>query len=122
MLFGQVKVPGHVGKPIKIWKDVVLSDIHHLSISHPYQFAQNKSAWRARTCSTRTWPWLASVVILLIIMHCSMQHADCNSKGCCLCYASAQQVLHVTTAQPVLAASSDTVHVFSFVMWIDNKK
>ena len=27
--------PGHVSKPRKIWNDVVLSDIHHLSISHP---------------------------------------------------------------------------------------
>ena len=34
--------------------DVVLSDIHYLSISRPYQVAQNKSAWRAQTCSTRT--------------------------------------------------------------------
>ena len=33
--------------------DVVLSDIH-LSISRPYQVAQNKSAWLAQTCSTRT--------------------------------------------------------------------
>ena len=34
--------------------DVVLSDIPHLSISCPSQVAQNKSAWRAQTCSTRT--------------------------------------------------------------------
>ena len=54
LLFGQVKGPGHVGKPRKIWNDVVLSDIHHLSISRPYQVAQSKSAWRAQTCSTRT--------------------------------------------------------------------
>ena len=37
-----------------ISNDVVLSDIHHLSISRPYQVAQNKSAWQAQTCSTRT--------------------------------------------------------------------
>ena len=54
MLFGQVKGPGHIGKPRKMWNDVVLSDIHHLSISRPYQVAQNKSAWRAQTCPTRT--------------------------------------------------------------------
>ena len=47
MLFGQVKGPGHVGKPVKTWNDVVLSDIHCLSISCPYEVAQNKSAWRA---------------------------------------------------------------------------
>ena len=29
-------------------------EIHHLSISRPYQVAQNKSAWRVQTCSTRT--------------------------------------------------------------------
>ena len=52
-LFGQVTGPGHVGKP-RIWSDVVLSDIHHLSVSRPYQVAHNKSAWRAQTCSTRT--------------------------------------------------------------------
>ena len=49
MLFGQVKGPGHVGKPSKVWNDVVLSGIHHLSISRPYQVAQNKSAWRGQT-------------------------------------------------------------------------
>ena len=54
MLFGQVKGPGHVGKPRKILNDVVLSDIHHLSIPRPYTVAQNKSAWRAQTYSTRT--------------------------------------------------------------------
>ena len=48
------KGPGHVGKPRTIWNDVVLSDIHHLSMSRPYQVAQNKSAWRAQTCFTRT--------------------------------------------------------------------
>ena len=35
MLFGQVKGPGRVGKPRKIWNDVVLSDIHQLSMSRP---------------------------------------------------------------------------------------
>ena len=46
MLLGQVKVSGrtHVGKPRKIWNDVVLSGIHQLSISRPYQVAQKKSA------------------------------------------------------------------------------
>ena len=45
MLFGQVKGPGHVGNPRKIWNDVVLSHSHDLSMSCPYQVAQNKSAW-----------------------------------------------------------------------------
>ena len=35
--------------------------------SCPYQVAQNKSAWRAQTCSTRTWPWLACVFIVIVI-------------------------------------------------------
>ena len=32
--------------------------IQHLTISRLYQVAQNTSAWRSQTCSTRTWPWL----------------------------------------------------------------
>ena len=31
----------------------------------PALVAQNKSAWRAQTCSTRIQPWLARVVLLL---------------------------------------------------------
>ena len=49
MLFGQVKGPGHVSKPAESWNDLILSDTHHLPIARPYQFAQNKSAWRAQT-------------------------------------------------------------------------
>ena len=37
MLFGQVKGPGHVGKPRKIWNDVVLSDIHHRPFPAPVE-------------------------------------------------------------------------------------
>ena len=32
MLFGQVKRSGHIAKPRKIWNNVVLSVVHHLSI------------------------------------------------------------------------------------------
>ena len=39
-----------------------------VSISRPYQVAQNKSAWRAQTCSTRTQPWVESVLIINIIL------------------------------------------------------
>ena len=77
ILFGQVKGQSHVGKPRSIWNNVVLSDIHHLSISRPYQVAQNKSAWRAQTCSTPTESWLASVVITItIIIKC----LECMNK------------------------------------------
>lgn len=44
MLIGLIKGPGHVGQPEKFW-DNVLSDVYHLSISHPYQVAQQKSTW-----------------------------------------------------------------------------
>ena len=53
-MVGQVKGPGHVGKPRDIWNNVVLSEIHRVSIYRPYQVAQNKSAQRAQTCSTCT--------------------------------------------------------------------
>ena len=46
----------------------VLSDSHHMSIPCPYQVAQNKSAWRAQTCSTCTQPWLTRIAILNIII------------------------------------------------------
>ena len=52
--------------------NMVLSDIHRLSISHTYQVAQSKSAWRAQTCSTRTQPWLASVLITIMIDFCNV--------------------------------------------------
>lgn len=32
MMFGQLKGPGHVGKPWKIWNNVVLSDMHRSSL------------------------------------------------------------------------------------------
>ena len=54
VMVGQVKGPGHVGKPRDIWDNMDLSDIHHVCVSHPYPVAQNKSAWRAQTYSTRT--------------------------------------------------------------------
>ena len=41
----------HIDKPRH---DVVLSDILRLSISCPYEVAQDKSAWRAQTYSIRT--------------------------------------------------------------------
>ena len=39
-----------------------------LSVSHPCQVAQNKSAWRVQTCSTHTQPWLAHALIGIIIV------------------------------------------------------
>ena len=54
MLFAQVKGPGHVGKPRKVWSDAVPSDIQQLSISHYCCVAQQKSTWRALACSTCT--------------------------------------------------------------------
>ena len=33
LLFGQVRGPGHLGKPREIWHDLVLSEIDRLSIS-----------------------------------------------------------------------------------------
>ena len=50
------------------WNDVVLSDIHHVSISRPYQVAQNKSAWQGQTCSTHTLGWNALIIIITIIV------------------------------------------------------
>ena len=47
-------IESHVGKPRQFWNDVVLFDIHLLSIPRTYQVAHSKSAWRAQTCSTRT--------------------------------------------------------------------
>ena len=65
---------GHVSK---VWSDVVLSDIHHLSISRPYQVAQNMSAWRAQTCSTHAQPWLARVLIIVLVIY------NCYYQVCC---------------------------------------
>ena len=66
MLLGQVKGPDHVGKPAESWNDLVLCDIYHLFIVCPYQVAQDKSAWQAQTCSTRTQPWLPRISVSII--------------------------------------------------------
>ena len=54
MLFGQVKGNPPVGRPRKIWNDIVLSDFQRLNIQRPYRDAQNKPAWRDRTWATHT--------------------------------------------------------------------
>ena len=37
-----------------VWNDIVLSDFHKLNIRHPFCDAQNKPAWRDKTCATHT--------------------------------------------------------------------
>ena len=54
MLFGQVKGSNPPGRPRKIWNDIVLSDFQQLNIRRPYRDAQDKPAWRDRTCATHT--------------------------------------------------------------------
>ena len=54
MLFGQVKGSNPPGRPRKIWNDIVLSDFQQLNIRCPYRDAQDKPAWRDRTCATHT--------------------------------------------------------------------
>ena len=54
MMFGQVKGTKCRGRPRSIWNDVVLCDLHHLNIRRPFRDAQDKPAWRARTCATHT--------------------------------------------------------------------
>ena len=54
VLCGQVKDRGVVGRPRKIWNDVLLSDTQSLNITRPHSDAQNKSAWKAKTVIART--------------------------------------------------------------------
>ena len=54
VLYGQVKGRGVVGRPRKIWNDVLLSDTHCLNIRRPHSDAQNRSAWKAKTVVART--------------------------------------------------------------------
>ena len=54
VLYGQVKGKGVVGRPRKIWNDVLLSDTQRLNIRRPHTDAQNKSAWKAKTVIART--------------------------------------------------------------------
>ena len=54
VLYGQVKGGGVVGRPQKIWNDVLLSDTQILNITCPHSDAQNKSAWKAKTVIART--------------------------------------------------------------------
>lgn len=54
MLYGQVKGRGVVGRPRKLWNDVLLSDTHSLNIRRPHHDAQNKSAFEAKTVIART--------------------------------------------------------------------
>ena len=54
MLYGQVKGRGAVGRPRKIWNDVLLSDTQSLNITRPHSDAQKKSAWKAKTVIART--------------------------------------------------------------------
>ena len=50
MMFGQVKGPRCVGRPINIWNDIVVSDVRCLNMTHAYRYAQNKPAWQDKTC------------------------------------------------------------------------
>ena len=54
VLHGQVQGRGAVGRPRKIWNDVLLFDTHSLNIRRPYTDAQNRSAWKAKTVIART--------------------------------------------------------------------
>ena len=69
MLFGQVRGPGHAGKPGKLRSDMVLSDMHHLPSFRPYQITQTKSAWQAPTCFTHTHCLDDLVLSLLAALH-----------------------------------------------------
>lgn len=54
VLYGQVKGKGVVGRPRKMWNDLVLADAHSLNSRHPYVDAQNNSAWKEKTVIART--------------------------------------------------------------------
>ena len=73
MLHGQVKGRGVVGRPRKIWNDVLLSDTQSLNITSPHSLvqhlqdvhsdAQDKSAWKAKTV-------IARIIIIINITAC----------------------------------------------------
>ena len=54
MLCGQIKGSHPSGRPRKVWNDIASSDSQQFNIRCLYSDAQNKPAWRGRTCITHT--------------------------------------------------------------------
>ena len=74
VLFGQVKNPGHIGKPSKNWNDVMMSDVHHLSISCPYQVFRTSLPGEVRLAPHAPSPgWHAFQLLLLLLIFGSVQ-------------------------------------------------
>lgn len=60
----QVKRRGVVGRPRKIWNNVLLSDAQSLNMRRPYSVAQSQSAWKAKTVMTHTKLMLEDVLVM----------------------------------------------------------
>ena len=66
ILFGQVKGRGVVGRPRKIWNDVLWSDTQSLNIRRPYTVAQNKFAWKAKTVNRMHLAYSEGVIFIIV--------------------------------------------------------